>query len=109
MSNEIREPTFLVLASLADGKKHGYGIMQEVERLSNGDTTLRPGTLYAMLDRLASDGLIRVAGEEVVGGRLRRYYKLCTRGSSVLAEESRRRIGVSQLALTRLRLSVGLS
>ena len=78
MTIEVREPTFVVLAALAGGRKHGYGIIREVERLSDGSTKLRAGTLYAMLDRLSQDGLIEVAGEEVVDGRLRRYYVLTT-------------------------------
>jgi DNA-binding PadR family transcriptional regulator len=109
MTDEIREPTFLVLAALADQRRHGYGIIQEVERLSDGGTRLRAGTLYSMLDRLTDDGLIGRAGEEVVDGRLRRYYELTAHGSTVLATESRRRVVVSKEALRRLRLAGGLA
>lgn len=109
MSDELREPTFMVLATLAGGRKHGYGIIQEVEHLSDGVTKLRAGTLYAMLDRLTQEGLIEVAGEEVVDGRLRRYYELSARGSATLAEVSRRRVAVSKEALRRLRLAGGLA
>jgi PadR family transcriptional regulator PadR len=107
MTTEIREPTFLVLTALADGRRHGYGVIQEVERLSDGATRLRAGTLYATLDRLAHDGLVEVAGEEVVEGRLRRYYQLTTSGTATLAVESRRRVAVSREALRRLRLAGG--
>jgi DNA-binding PadR family transcriptional regulator len=51
---EVREPTFLVLVALASERLHGYVIIQEVERLSNGKTVLRAGTLYATLDRLCA-------------------------------------------------------
>lgn len=102
---EIREPTFMVLAALADEQRHGYGIIQEVERLSNGKSLLRAGTLYATLDRLSQDGLVSVAGEEVVDGRMRRYYKLTAQGNEVLATESRRRMVVSKEVLRRLRLA----
>jgi len=108
MTDEVREPTFLVLAALANGRKHGYGIIQEVLRLSGGATELRAGTLYAMLDRLAHDGFIARAGEEVVEGRLRRYYELTAQGSMLLATESQRRMAVSKEALRRLRLAGGL-
>jgi PadR family transcriptional regulator, regulatory protein PadR len=108
VSDELREPTFLVLAALAGGRKHGYGIIQEVDRLSDGATKLRAGTLYAMLDRLAHEQLIAVAGEEIVGGRLRRYYELTAPGSATLAAASRRRVAVSREALRRLRLAGGL-
>jgi DNA-binding PadR family transcriptional regulator len=99
---EIREPTFLVLVALADGRRHGYGIIQDVERLSNGQTTLRAGTLYATLDRLTSEGHIEEAGEEIVDGRLRRYYRLTMRGSAMLESESKQRLAVSKEALRRL-------
>jgi DNA-binding PadR family transcriptional regulator len=109
MTVEIREPTFLVLAALADQRRHGYGIIQEVERLSDGTTRLRAGTLYATLDRLLHEGLIDVAGEEVVDGRLRRYYRLTEHGTTTLGAESRRRVAVSKEALRRLRLAGGLT
>jgi PadR family transcriptional regulator PadR len=109
MTDEIREPTFLVLAALAGGRRHGYGIIQEVERLSDGGTRLRAGTLYAMLDRLTHDGLIAAAGQEVVEGRLRRYYELSPDGGSLLAVESHRRMVVSKEALRRLRIAGSLT
>ena len=56
-----------MLTALADMPRHGYAVIREVERLSDGQTKLRAGTLYAALDRLARDGLIRMAGEEIVG------------------------------------------
>jgi DNA-binding PadR family transcriptional regulator len=70
----MREPTFMILTALAAGPQHGYGIMTEVERISDGRLVLRAGTLYAALDRLTRDGLIAADREEVVEGRLRRYY-----------------------------------
>jgi PadR family transcriptional regulator, regulatory protein PadR len=109
MRDELREPTFLVLAALAGSRRHGYGIMQEVERLSDGATKLRAGTLYAMLDRLSQEGLIAAVGEEVVDGRLRRYYELTAQGSATLANASRRRLAVSREALRRLRIAGGLA
>ena len=107
MTAELREPTFLMLTALADKPRHGYGVMQEVERLSGGATRLRTGTLYAAFDRLAHEGLIAVASEEVVEGRLRRYYRLTEVGNMTLEVESRRRMSVSKEALRRLRLAGG--
>jgi PadR family transcriptional regulator, regulatory protein PadR len=104
---EVREPTFLVLVALADGPRHGYGVMQDVERLSDGKTVLRPGTLYATLDRLVSEGLVEDAGEEVVDGRLRHYYALTQGGSAVLEAESQQRMKVAKEALRRLRPETG--
>ena len=107
MASELREPTFLVLTALADGRRHGYGVIREVERLSGGTTRLRAGTLYAAFDRLGNEGLIEMDGEEVIDGRLRRYYRLTQTGSAVLEAESRRRLSGAKEALRRLRLAGG--
>ena len=109
MTSELREPTFFMLTALADEPRHGYGIIQEVERLSEGRTRLRAGTLYAALDRLGEEGLIEIAREEVVDGRLRRYYRLTQVGSSTLEVESKRRMMISKEALRRLRLAGGFA
>ncbi len=93
MATTMREPTFLILTALAREPLHGYGIITEVAELSDGRLTLRPGTLYGALDRLVDDGLIEADHEEVVEGRLRRYYKITDRGAAELsatAEQMRR-------------------
>jgi DNA-binding PadR family transcriptional regulator len=87
MSKAMQEPTFLILTALADGPQHGYGIISDAERISAGRNRLRAGTLYAALDRLQSDGLIAADREEIVDGRLRRYYRLTDDGAAALAAE----------------------
>jgi len=87
---DMREPTFLLLTALASGPKHGYGLLQEIEKISGGRLRLRAGTLYGALDRLLADGLIGEAGEEIVEGRLRRYYELSGEGEQALSLEVRR-------------------
>jgi DNA-binding PadR family transcriptional regulator len=109
MTKEMREPTFLVLATLAGGKKHGYAIIRGVKELSSGEVEIKAGTLYTMLDRLVFEDLIEAAGEEVVDGRLRRYYQLTSVGASTLAIESKRRMVISKEALRRLRLVGGVA
>ena len=76
MSDPLREPTFLTLAALAPQPLHGYAIIGEVADLSGGRRARRPGTLYGALDRLADEGLLESDREEVVDGRMRRYYRL---------------------------------
>ena len=83
----MREPTFLILTALAKAPQHGYGIVQDVTAISEGRVRLKPGTLYAALDRLAEEGLIEVDREEVVETRLRRYYRLTPTGAARLAGE----------------------
>jgi DNA-binding PadR family transcriptional regulator len=105
----LQEPTFLILTALAAGPQHGYGIMTDVEEISEGRLRLRAGTLYAALDRLTSDGLVAQDREEIVGGRLRRYYRLTPDGTAVLAAETSRLRANVAVAAQRLRLAGGLS
>ena len=70
---------FNILLSLADGEKHGYAIMQEVEEATEGRTRMGPGTLYGSLDRMLKAGYItesdrRPASKE--DDERRRYYRL---------------------------------
>jgi DNA-binding PadR family transcriptional regulator len=53
----MSDPNLLILASLADGEKHGYAIMEDIQRFAN--TRLGPGTLYGAITRLEERGWIR--------------------------------------------------
>src|SRR5258707_261732 len=90
MTGPLQEPTFLILTALAAGPLHGYGVIQEVTALSDGRVVLRPGTLYGALDRLADQGIVEQNGEEVVDGRLRRYYRITEDGATLLQAEAAR-------------------
>jgi PadR family transcriptional regulator PadR len=84
LARVLREPTFLILAAVAADPLHGYGILQSVEELSEGRVRLGAGTLYAALDRLVREGSLVVDHEQVVEGRLRRYYRITEAGLGVL-------------------------
>jgi len=99
----MQEATFLILTALADGSQHGYGIIAEVQEISGGRVRLRAGTLYTALDRLRVDGLIGVDREEIVEGRLRRYYRLTPEGTERLAAEAARLQANARAALARLK------
>lgn len=86
----MREPSFLVLAALAEQPQHGYGLIDDIQRMSEGRVRLRAGTLYAILDRLRDDGVVEVDREEIVQSRLRRYYRLTGSGEQRLASETER-------------------
>jgi DNA-binding PadR family transcriptional regulator len=103
----LREPTFLILTALAGARLHGYGITAEVERASGGSVRLRAGTLYAALDRLAAEGLVSSDGDEVVEGRLRRYYVLTRAGAETLHREADRMSRQAAKANKRLKASGG--
>ena len=98
----LREPTFLILTALAGPPQHGYAVMEEVATMTNGRVRLRPGTLYAAIDRLDSEGLIEVDHEEVVQSRLRRYYRLTETGRRRLAAEAERLQQQAAIATRRL-------
>ena len=111
MTDPLREPTFLILAALAPQPLHGYAIIGEVADLSGGRLALRPGTLYGALDRLADEGLLESDREEVVEGRMRRYYRLTDAGASLLEREAARLQDNADAARRRLsrRQAVGLT
>src|SRR5450759_5110287 len=98
MSFRMTEQAYLVLLSLADKPRHGYGIVQAVVTLSDGATRLGAGTLYGLLDRMSAAGLIEASGEEVVDGRLRRYYRLTDAGSAAATAETARLRALVRLA-----------
>jgi DNA-binding PadR family transcriptional regulator len=95
---------FFVLTALADGPRHGYGIVSEVAELSQGRVRLKIGSLYGVLERLTTDGLIEPDREEAHDGRLRRYYRLTRDGRQELAEEAELRAATARVVRVRLGL-----
>src|SRR6266508_72393 len=89
-SSSISEPSYFILAALMDGPLHGYGIIKQAAKLSDGRVQLAAGTLYGALDRLAEEGLILADRQEVVEGRTRRYYRLTDHGVRALQGEAAR-------------------
>ena len=84
---------FHILLALADGESHGYGIMQDVERFTNGETRLGPGTLYRSIQRMLIDGLIEelaIALHDETDEDRRRYYRLTPKGLAVAKREAER-------------------
>jgi DNA-binding PadR family transcriptional regulator len=85
---------FHILLTLAEGARHGYGIMQAVEQRTEGTLELGPGTLYRSLKQLMARGLIREVDTcndtEPESGRPRRCYALTPAGMARTAEEARR-------------------
>ena len=84
---------FHVLLALADGEKHGYAILKEVARRTEGKVRLSAGTLYGNLARLESSGMIAESNHRPEFGlddERRRYYRLTELGRSVAVAEARR-------------------
>ncbi|WP_066517421.1 PadR family transcriptional regulator [Curtobacterium ammoniigenes] len=87
-SRGIRDPGLSILTVLAAGRRHGYAIIQEAERISEGRVRLKVSSLYAALDRLTVEGLVVRDGDESVDGRLRRYFALTEAGADALEHEA---------------------
>jgi Predicted transcriptional regulators len=87
------DPALLILSSLADGSKHGYGMMSDIETITG--VRLGAGTMYGALARLESAGLIK----SLASKDRRRPYQLTAKGVGALRE---------QLALLQKLTSTGL-
>lgn len=91
----LSEPMYLILAVLADGPLHGYGILRELEERSEGEHRMLTGTLYNALRRLQAHGLVdavAAAEAEAVGGGARRTktYRITAAGLRGLRAEAQR-------------------
>lgn len=89
---------FHVLLALVNGPRHGYGIMQDVEALSDGRVRLGPGTLYTAIKRLRAAGLIAECDADA---DRRRCYRLTAKGKSAGAEEAQRLADLLRVARKR--------
>lgn len=85
----LREATFFILLSLATASRHGYAIMKDTERLSDGRVTLSTGTLYGAIKRLLEAGWIRRVnnGDVEDSGRQKKEYELTERGRRIFEAE----------------------
>jgi DNA-binding PadR family transcriptional regulator len=113
MSDLINDPesliplspaVFNILLTLADGDKHGYGIMLEVEANTDGKVNMGPGTLYGSIKRMLKAGFIHESDERPdpdLDDQRRRYYGLTDLGRRVLRAESQRL--VDQVAVLQMK------
>jgi DNA-binding PadR family transcriptional regulator len=96
-------PATLILASLAEGAKHGYALTKDIESFAG--VRLAPGTLYEALARLDSQGLI----EAVESQDRRRPYRLTAVGATALRAHLDTQRRVADLGLRRLADSWGVA
>jgi DNA-binding PadR family transcriptional regulator len=102
MPNSASDPTkllpltpgvFHILLALADGERHGYSIMQEVEARTENRVRLGPGTLYGSIKRMLADQLIEESEarpDPSLDDERRRYYRLTSFGRRVAIAEAER-------------------
>jgi DNA-binding PadR family transcriptional regulator len=93
------EPALLILISLADGPKHGWAIMGDLETFAG--VTVGPGTLYNAITRLVEKELIA----PLEGDGRQRPYKLTARGTAALDEQLQNMRRIASIGLRRLRLA----
>src|SRR3954451_23769201 len=89
----LRPVEFHVLLALAGEERHGYAILQEVTRLTDGELELEPGTLYRALHRMLKDGWLTESARRPaadVDDERRRYYRVTPLGRRVATAEADR-------------------
>jgi DNA-binding PadR family transcriptional regulator len=100
----MQPAAFHILLALAEGERHGYAIMTEVEQLSDGALRIGPGTLYGSIKRLLGDGLIEESDarpDPDLDDQRRRYYKLTAAGHAALSAEATRLARLAAIAAQR--------
>ena len=81
----MTETGFYILLCLQN-PNHGYGIVQKVEQMTEGEIRLAPGTMYGSLSKMEKDGLIRFVKED----EKRKIYQITELGREVLQLEKKR-------------------
>lgn len=98
-SGPASDPELLILSSLANGAKHGYAILTDVETFSG--VRLGPGTLYTAITRLVDKGWIAA---QAPSGR-QRPYRITAAGSACLEQFLKDMRKVAKIGLGRLRIA----
>ena len=101
----LTQPVFHILLALAEEERHGYGIMQDVARQTDGALQLGPGTLYGCLKRMLAAGLVEESDERrdpALDDERRRYYRMTPLGKRVVRAEAQRLAGAVTVAMARL-------
>jgi len=93
----VTDPSFLVLASLADGEKHGYAMMEDIQAFAG--VRLGPGTLYGAITRLEERGWIR----PIPSQDRRQPYQLTAQGKRYLEEQLGGMDAIVRTAMRRLK------
>jgi DNA-binding PadR family transcriptional regulator len=93
------DPALVIMTSLAEGPKHGYAIIKDVQAM--GGPKLGPGTLYGALERLEQRGLVEALPAE----DRRRPYRLTAQGAEVLSVQLSHLQRVTSTGLVRLGLA----
>lgn len=89
----LNHSDFHIMLALGNNELHGYAIMLQVQKMTEDEVTLGPGTLYTSIKRLLASGMLEESGDRPdreLDDQRRRYYKLTKLGRKVLAAEIQR-------------------
>jgi len=106
----LKPDLFHILLALEEGERHGYGIIKEVERSTEGQIVLEPSPLYRRLKRLLDDGIISEAEKRPVpelDDERRRYYRLTAHGRRMVTAEARRLVALAGSERVRILAGAG--
>ncbi len=96
MADDLSQRGVLVLTSLADGPKHGYALIKDIEQFAG--VTLGPGTLYGALARLEQAGLVKALPVQ----KRRHPYRITATGAAALTDQLRRDEQITRVGLARI-------
>ncbi len=97
MTRPLKPADFLILLALVDNERHGYGLLQDISAMTDGEVDLDAGNLYRSLRRLMEDGWIEKAERRPApesDDERRRYYRLTETGRRIASTEARRMDGL---------------
>jgi DNA-binding PadR family transcriptional regulator len=94
----LNDTLFYVLLSLAEGERHGYAILKEVDASRDATVKLGPTTLYRHIGQMLADGLIAETGRRDTDDSRRRYYALTKWGRRVAEAETKRLLDLARTA-----------
>ncbi|HFU4078812.1 TPA: PadR family transcriptional regulator [Streptococcus suis] len=97
-TDRFSEPTLFILISLAEGNKHGYAIMEDIER--SYDIKIGPGTLYGAISRMEKSELIK----SIPSQDRKKPYQITSAGRQYLQEKLKEIEIVTKLGFERLGL-----
>jgi DNA-binding PadR family transcriptional regulator len=103
-SRPLTEPVLLILMSLTNQPRHGYALLKDIERLSDGRIRMSTGTLFGALKRLLDDGWIERFQQEDTS-RQKQAYRLAAPGRKHLQAELERMKQLTRAGFARLRAS----
>jgi len=89
----------IVLSILSRGEAYGYDIMRHVDELSGGQMLWTAGTLYPLMHRLESKGLIQAIWRPSTSGPRRKYYRITEKGEQALSTEKSQWLGLHSMLM----------